>query len=62
MTLESQDKKALSNLRMERAQRCLNDARTNFHGGRYEAAVNRSYYGALFAVRSLLILEGIVPS
>jgi uncharacterized protein len=61
MTLEPQDKKALSNLRMERAQRCLNDAKTNFHEGRHEAAVNRSYYAALFAVRSLLILEGIDP-
>ena len=61
MTLAPEDKKALSNIRMEKAYRYLQDATANYREGRYETAVNRSYYAALSAVRSILILEGIDP-
>lgn len=61
MTLEPQDKKILSNIRMEKARKYLQDASANFKEGRYETAVNRSYYAALNAVRSILILEGVDP-
>ncbi|MBI4684873.1 MAG: HEPN domain-containing protein [Nitrospirae bacterium] len=61
MTLESQDKIALSNIRIEKARRYLQDASANFNEGRYETSINRSYYAALNAVRSILILEGVNP-
>ena len=37
------------------------DARANVREGRHKTAVNRAYYAALNAVRSLLILEGANP-
>ncbi|MEW6570528.1 MAG: HEPN domain-containing protein [Nitrospirota bacterium] len=61
MTLEPQDKKTLSNIRIEKARKYLQDASANFKEGRYETAVNRSYYAALNAVRSILVLEGVDP-
>lgn len=61
MTLEPQDKKILSNIRIEKARKYLQDASANFKESRYETAVNRSYYAALNAVRSILILEGVDP-
>ncbi|MBE0427352.1 MAG: HEPN domain-containing protein [Nitrospirae bacterium] len=61
MTLEPQDKKVLSDMRIEKACKYLQDASANFKEGRYETAVNRSYYAALNAVRSVLILEGVDP-
>jgi len=61
MTLEPEDKKALSNIRMEKAYRYLQDAVANYKDGRYETSVNRSYYAVLSAVRSILILEGSDP-
>jgi len=61
VTLSPEDKKALSDLRVEKAYRLLEDARANYEEGRYETSVNRSYYAALSAVRSILILEGVDP-
>lgn len=58
MTLASQDKKVLSDLRMARAREFLDDARANLREGRYKTSVNRSYYAALSAARAALILEG----
>lgn len=39
----------------------MEDARANYNEGRYKTSVNRSYYAALNAVRSILILEGVNP-
>lgn len=61
MTLEREDKKALSGIRMEKAREFLEDARANFKESRHRTAVNRSYYAALNAARALLILEGANP-
>lgn len=61
MILDPQDKKTLSNIRMEKAYKYLKDAIANYEEGRYETSVNRSYYAVLSAVRSLLILEGTDP-
>jgi uncharacterized protein (UPF0332 family) len=44
MTLEPQDKKNLSDLRIDKAYKSLNDAKANFNEGRFETSVNRSYY------------------
>lgn len=61
MTLESKDKKSLSDIRMSKAYVFLNDAKANYNEGRYETSVNRSYYAALNAARAILILEGVNP-
>lgn len=61
MTLEPQDKRNLSDLRMSKALEFLEDARANLREGRYRTAINRSYYAALSAARSILILEGANP-
>lgn len=61
MTLGPEDKKALSNVRMAKAREFLEDARANYLEGRYKTAINRSYYAALSAARSALILEGANP-
>ena len=61
MMLEPQDKRSLSDARMAKALEFLEDARANLREGRHRTAVNRSYYAALSAVRSILILEGANP-
>ena len=61
MTLSADDKRSLSDLRFEKAQAALDDARANLEQDRLSTSVNRSYYAALNAVRSLLILEGVNP-
>jgi uncharacterized protein (UPF0332 family) len=61
MTLEKQDKNALSDVRMAKAWEFLEDARANLREGRHKTAINRSYYAALSAVRAILILEGVNP-
>ena len=47
MTLETKDKKALSDVRMARSYEFLEDAKANLEDGRQKTAVNRSYYAAL---------------
>jgi len=61
VNLEAQDKRSLSDLRMTKAQEFLGDAQANRREGRHKTAVNRAYYAALSAIRSLLILEGSNP-
>lgn len=61
MTLEPQDKKSLSDVRMAKAYEFLEDAKANLKDGRYRTAINRSYYAALSAARAVLILDGANP-
>ncbi len=61
MTLSSEDKKTLSQFRLQKAKEFLDDAKKNFDDKRYRTSVNRSYYAALNAARALLILEGANP-
>lgn len=61
MTLKPEDKKALSDIRIANAYEFIKDAKANYNEGRYKTSVNRSYYAALNAVRSILILEGVNP-
>lgn len=61
MTLNMEEKKALSDVRMTKAREFLEDARASFSENRLRTSVNRSYYAALNAVRALLILEGSNP-
>lgn len=59
--LTVEEKTALSNHRFEKGLETLSDAESNFSGGTYKTSVNRSYYAALHAARSLLILKGVDP-
>lgn len=61
MTLNIEEKKALSKYRFEKAERLLNDAQLLLEEGRWESSVNRSYYAALNAAKAVLILFGIDP-
>lgn len=61
MTLNLEEKEALSRYRLEKAERLLDDARLLLKEGRWESSVNRSYYAALNAAKAVLILFGIDP-
>jgi len=61
MTLNREEKIALSRYRLDKADRLLADARLLLEQGRWESAVNRSYYAALSAARADLILFGGDP-
>lgn len=61
MTLDTKDKKALSDARMDKAKEFLSDARATYNERRFRTSVNRAYYAALNAVRAVLILEGANP-
>ena len=61
MTQEGREKKALSTYRLDKAKRLLDDARLLFREGRWDSTVNRSYYAALSAAKSALILFGSDP-
>ncbi|MBI3392079.1 MAG: HEPN domain-containing protein [Nitrospirae bacterium] len=61
MTLAPRDKRAISEVRMEKAVEFLSDARAAHREGRHRTSVNRAYYAALNAARALLILEGASP-
>jgi uncharacterized protein (UPF0332 family) len=61
VTLDTKDKKALSDARMDKAKEFLSDARATYNERRFRTSVNRAYYAALNAVRAVLILEGANP-
>lgn len=61
MTLDINEKKSLSDIRMEKAREFLQDAADNFERGRFRTSANRAYYAVLNAARSLLIVEGLNP-
>ncbi|HOO71058.1 MAG TPA: HEPN domain-containing protein [Spirochaetota bacterium] len=61
MTLNPQEKKDLSEIRMKKAGEFIEDARINHEGKRFRTSVNRSYYAVLNAVRALLIMDGVNP-
>lgn len=60
--LTPDEKISLSDLRMDRAREMLEDAKKTLYAGMFKTSVNRSYYAALHATRSLLILKGIDPA
>jgi uncharacterized protein (UPF0332 family) len=61
MNLDAKDKETLSDARMEKAKEFLADAEALWRQRRYRSTVNRAYYAALSAVRSVLILAGVNP-
>ena len=61
MTLSTDDKRVLSDVRFAKAREALDDARANLAEARPNTAANRSYYAALNGVRALLTLDGVNP-
>ena len=57
MSLEN--KTALSNHRLKKAEEALSDAKMLVDAERYSAAANRSYYAIFYAIRAVLALDGI---
>lgn len=61
MTFETKDKKALSDIRMDKAKEFVADARATYNDKRYRTSVSRAYYAVLNAARAILVLEGANP-
>jgi len=59
--LNSEEKIILSDIRFKKGQEMLADAVKSMKNSMYMTSVNRSYYAALHAARSLLILKGVDP-
>lgn len=50
---------ALSDYRLEQAERCIKSAKILAMDGDYKGAANRSYYAIFHCMKSLLALEGV---
>jgi uncharacterized protein (UPF0332 family) len=59
--LNIEEKIILSDIRFKKSEEMLADAVKSLKNGMYMTSVNRSYYAALHAARSLLILKGVDP-
>ena len=57
--MQPDEKHALSEYRLSRAEETLDDAKANLEQERYESAANRAYYAAFQALRAVLSLDGI---
>ena len=57
--LSDEDKRALSNVRYEHAEKCLKEANILLKTENFMGAANRSYYAVFHAMRSVLALDGI---
>ncbi len=54
-----EERKALSQVRLEHAEECLSAARSLVESGNYKSAANRSYYAVFHAMRAVLALDDI---
>lgn len=57
--MQSEEKKALSVLRLEHAEDCLHSAQSLLQLEDYKGAANRSYYAVFHAMRAVLALDGV---
>lgn len=57
--LDSENRAAIVNYRMERAYETLKEADYNMVGGYYNAAINRLYYACYYAAAALLLKNEI---
>ena len=55
--MEKTEKKALSNIRLQHAEECLEDSRNCLSSERYKNSANRSYYAIFHAMRAVLALD-----
>lgn len=54
-----EEKKALSDVRLEHAEECLSAAKNLLMSDNYKSAVNRSYYAVFHAMRAVLAFDEI---
>ena len=59
LDMNHENRKDLSNVRLEHAKDCLESAKREFAAGGYNAAANRSYYAIFHSMRAVLALDGI---
>ncbi len=57
--MQAEDIRALSEIRLEHAEECLETAKKIMALGDYKSAANRSYYAIYHAMRAVLALDGI---
>ena len=57
--MQDEDKRALSKVRLERAEECLTEAQSLYEAGKYKGAANRLYYSIFHAMRAVLALDGV---
>ena len=57
--MQDNDKKALSAVRLEHAEECLEAAKSLLLSGNYKSAANRSYYAVFHGMRAVLALNMI---
>jgi uncharacterized protein (UPF0332 family) len=58
MTLAEEDLKALAKVRLENADKALDDAKTLFERDSLRGAANRAYYAMFYAVSALAVSRG----
>ena len=57
--MQDEDKRALSKVRIDRAEECLKEAQSLFEAESYKGAANRLYYSIFHAMRATLALDGV---
>ena len=57
--MEYEDLKALSSVRLDHAEECLNDAKQLLQLESYKSAANRSYYAVFHAMRAVLAFDQV---
>lgn len=57
--MQDEDKKALSLVRLMRAEECLREAYSLYHAEGYRGAANRQYYAVFHAMRAVLAMDGV---
>ena len=57
--MRDEDKRALSKVRLDRAEECLTEAQSLFEAEKYKGAANRLYYSIFHAMRAVLALDGV---
>jgi len=57
--VRDEERKALSQVRLEHAEECLSAAKSLVASASYKSAANRSYYAVFHAMRAVLALDDI---
>ena len=57
--MRDEDKRALSRVRLDRAEECLKEAQSLYDAESYKGAANRLYYSIFHAMRAVLALDGV---
>lgn len=55
--MQFEEKKNISNLRLEKAHECLRDAKFLLEANSFKGSANRAYYAVFHAMRAVLALD-----